>query len=225
MKHNQLYNELTKAGCFITRHGAEHDEWFNPKNGMKIRIPRHGSHEVKTGLLRRIKKRCSDNKSGQPPLTLQMIAFCNGCVENSFYMDFKQIRYMAKNVVLILEYGDGGYSCYNDEPLGNYGVIDGDGATAEEAKADFMKALQECRDDNPDNKDLQDLTFTFKYDVQAFFKEFSFLNATEIARRAGINPSLMRQYVSGVKTAGEKTYQRLNACMRNIKADLQAAVF
>ncbi|WP_259318912.1 hypothetical protein [Segatella copri] len=31
MKHNQLYNELTKAGCFITRHGAEHDEWFNPQ--------------------------------------------------------------------------------------------------------------------------------------------------------------------------------------------------
>lgn len=28
MKHNQLYNELTKAGCFITRHGAEHDEWL-----------------------------------------------------------------------------------------------------------------------------------------------------------------------------------------------------
>ena len=130
---------------------------------------------------------------------------------------------MAKNVVLILEYGDGGYSCYNDEPLGNYGVIDGDGATAEEAKADFMKALQECRDDDPNNKDLQDLTFTYKYDVQAFFKEFSFLNATEIARRAGINPSLMRQYVSGVKTAGEKTYQRLNACMGNIKADLQGA--
>lgn len=46
---------------------------------------------------------------------------------------------MAKNVVLILEYGDGGYSCYNDEPLGNYGVIDGDGATAEEAKADFSE--------------------------------------------------------------------------------------
>ena len=201
MKHNQLYNELTKAGCFITRHGAEHDEWFNPKNGMKIRIPRHASHEVKMSVLR------------------------DGHVENSFYGNFKQIRYMAKNVVLILEYGNGGYSCYNDEPLGNYGVIDGDGATAEEAKADFMKALQECRDDDPNNKALQDLTFTYKYDVQAFFKEFSFLNATEIARRAGINPSLMRQYVSGVKTAGEKTYQRLNACMDNIKADLQAAVF
>ena len=132
---------------------------------------------------------------------------------------------MAKNVVLILEYGNGGYSCYNDEPLGNYGVIDGDGATAEEAKADFMKALQECRDDDPNNKDLQDLTFTYKYDVQAFFKEFSFLNATEIARRAGINPSLMRQYISGVKKAGEKNYQRLSACVGKIKEDFRAISF
>ena len=61
MKHNQLYNELTKAGCFITRHGAEHDEWFNPKNGMKIRIPRHGSHELRQGCLDALKRRCSDN--------------------------------------------------------------------------------------------------------------------------------------------------------------------
>ena len=37
--------------------------------------------------------------------------------------------------------------------------------------------------------------------------------------------ALMRQYSSGVKKAGEKTYQRLSACMSNIKADLQAAVF
>lgn len=133
---------------------------------------------------------------------------------------------MAKKVVLILEYGDGGYSCYNDEPIGKYAVIDGDGATAEEAKEDFMKALEECRQASPEDKDInQDMEFTYKYDIQAFFKEFSFLNATDIARRAGINPSLMRQYTSGVKTAGEKTYDKLNACLCNIKADLQAAVF
>ena len=68
-------------------------------------------------------------------------------------------------------------------------------------------------------------SITYKYDIQAFFKEFSFLNATDIARRAGINPSLMRQYTSGVKKAGEKTYNKLNACLSNIKNDLQAAVF
>lgn len=63
MKYNQLYNESTKAGCFITRYGAEHDEWFSPKTQMKIRVPRHGSLDA-------LKRRCSDNKSGQLPLTL-----------------------------------------------------------------------------------------------------------------------------------------------------------
>lgn len=133
---------------------------------------------------------------------------------------------MDKKVVLILEYGNGGYSCYNDDPIGKYAVIDGDGATAEEAKADFMRALEECRQASPEDKDINlDMEFTYKYDIQAFFKEFSFLNATDIARRAGINPSLMRQYTSGVKKAGEKTYNKLNACLSNIKNDLQAAVF
>lgn len=133
---------------------------------------------------------------------------------------------MAKKVVLILEYGNGGYSCYNDDPIGKYAVIDGDGATAEEARADFMRALEECRQASPEDKDINlDMEFTYKYDIQAFFKEFSFLNATDIARRAGINPSLMRQYTSGVKKAGEKTYNKLNACLSNIKNDLQAAVF
>ena len=133
---------------------------------------------------------------------------------------------MTKKVVLILEYGNGGYSCYNDDPIGKYAVIDGDGATAEEAKADFMRALEECRQASPEDKDnKQDMEFTYKYDIQAFFKEFSFLNATDVARRAGINPSLMRQYTSGVKKAGEKTYNKLNACLSNIKNDLQAAVF
>ena len=52
MKYNQLYKELRKAGCLLTQHGAEHDEWTNPATGAKIRIPRHGSHEVKTGVVK-----------------------------------------------------------------------------------------------------------------------------------------------------------------------------
>jgi len=48
---------------------------------------------------------------------------------------------------------------------------------------------------------------------------------SDIAKRAGINPSLMRQYTSGVKTAGEKTYERLSSCIEQIKKDLNAASF
>ena len=35
---------------------------------------------------------------------VKMSVLRDGHVENSFYGNFKQIRYMAKNVVLILEY-------------------------------------------------------------------------------------------------------------------------
>jgi predicted RNA binding protein YcfA (HicA-like mRNA interferase family) len=56
MKYNQLYRELRKAVCLLTQHGAEHDEWTSPITGNKIRIPRHGSHEVKKGLLKKIYK-------------------------------------------------------------------------------------------------------------------------------------------------------------------------
>ena len=94
------------------------------------------------------------------------------------------------------------------------------------AKADLMECCEEARQDAEANgKAFPEVEFEYKYDLQSFFNYFSFLNVSDIAKRAGINPSLMRQYSSGVKKAGEKTYQRLNACMSNIKADLQAAVF
>ena len=67
--------------------------------------------------------------------------------------------------------------------------------------------------------------FTYQYDLKSFFSYFSFFNVNEIARRAGINPSLMRQYVSGAKNAGEKTYSRLAACLTKITKELQVAQF
>jgi hypothetical protein len=69
------------------------------------------------------------------------------------------------------------------------------------------------------------LTFEYKYDLRSFFNYFSFLNISEVAKRAGINTSLMHQYTSGVKNAGEKTYERLSLCMEDIKKELQVARF
>ena len=85
------------------------------------------------------------------------------------------------------------------------------------------KAIENLRKENPTKIELFD--FIYKYDIQSFFNYFSYLNASDIARRAGINPSLMRQYISGVKKAGEKNYQRLSACVGKIKEDLRAISF
>ena len=56
MKYNQLYAELKAAGCYVVRHGGEHDVWFSPKTGKKFSIPRHGSNEVSLHIERNARK-------------------------------------------------------------------------------------------------------------------------------------------------------------------------
>ena len=45
MKYNQLFAELTAAGCSVLRHGSNHDIWF-----------RHGGQEVPKGMERKARK-------------------------------------------------------------------------------------------------------------------------------------------------------------------------
>ena len=95
-----------------------------------------------------------------------------------------------------------------------------------EAKDDLQACLEEAKADYEESgKTAEPVEFRYQYDLQSFFDYFSFLNVSEIAKRAGVNPSLMRQYTRGIKTAGEKTYERLTACMANITKELQAASF
>ena len=90
----------------------------------------------------------------------------------------------------------------------------------------MVECLAEAkRDFEAEGKTFPEVEFTYKYDLQSFFNYFSFLNVSDIAKRAGVNPSLMRQYTSGVKNAGERTYQRLSACVQSITRELEAATF
>ena len=50
MKTRQFCAELTAKGCFVLKHGAEHDIWKNPLNGRIFAIPRHQSKELPKGL-------------------------------------------------------------------------------------------------------------------------------------------------------------------------------
>lgn len=56
MKVSQLTRMLSRAGCFVKRHGGDHDIWYSPITGKIDEVPRHGSEEVKKGTLRRILK-------------------------------------------------------------------------------------------------------------------------------------------------------------------------
>jgi len=56
MKVGELIKRAKRNGCYIKRHGSEHDIWINPKTGQTAAIPRHQSKEVATGTAMNIIK-------------------------------------------------------------------------------------------------------------------------------------------------------------------------
>jgi len=83
---------------------------------------------------------------------------------------------------------------------------------ANEGKADkyWMKAIG------------KELEFELSYDVQAFFSEHDEVKASVIARRAGINPGLMRQYSSGVKHPSKERAKQIEVAIHKLADDLHA---
>ena len=76
-----------------------------------------------------------------------------------------------------------------------------------------------------EGKIIPELDFVVHYDMPSFFDRFNFLNQSKIAERAGINPSLMRKYTSGVARAGRKQYEKLHAAVQSLASDMLAAAF
>lgn len=132
---------------------------------------------------------------------------------------------MKKIKVIVEQAKDGSFWCHTEDGIGRVG-LNSCGETVAAAKQDLMDCLALAKVDAKENGEVfPDVEFEYKYDLQSFFNYFSFLNVSEIAKRAGVNPSLMRQYSKGIKQAGEKTYERLAHCMNEIKKDLVAATF
>ncbi|MBC8128219.1 MAG: type II toxin-antitoxin system HicA family toxin [Gloeobacteraceae cyanobacterium ES-bin-144] len=54
MKHRDLVNLLSDAGCELLRHGAKHDIYHNPRTGKSQPVPRH--KEINELLAKKILK-------------------------------------------------------------------------------------------------------------------------------------------------------------------------
>jgi hypothetical protein len=131
-----------------------------------------------------------------------------------------------KKVMVVIEKGnDGKFWCHTETEIGDT-MLSSVGDTVTKAKQDLLDCYAEAKAEvSESGRKFSKVEFEYKYDLQSFFNYFSFLNTNDIARRAGINPSLMRQYKGGFKNAGEKTYERLANCINDIKKELQAACF
>ncbi|MEO6960633.1 MAG: hypothetical protein ABIY90_01625 [Puia sp.] len=67
---------------------------------------------------------------------------------------------------------------------------------------------------------LDDLVFDFQYDLEAYFQEHDYLKISSVAEQAGMNPSLVRQYASGVKYPSAHQAGKIRKAIKNIATEL-----
>ncbi|MBQ7157674.1 MAG: type II toxin-antitoxin system HicA family toxin [Bacteroidaceae bacterium] len=56
MKTKQFCLEAIAHGCYVKRHGSNHDIWYSPITGKTFAIPRHGSQKLPKGLERKARE-------------------------------------------------------------------------------------------------------------------------------------------------------------------------
>lgn len=122
---------------------------------------------------------------------------------------------------------DGNYSIICNEEIGNF-CLGGFGSSVEEAKADFKAVIKEAQEEYihehgklPER--YKNITITYKYDLEAFFNFFDWINISKFAKVAGINESKMRQYKVGMAFAGEKTKEKIQNAIRKMGEELVAS--
>lgn len=116
--------------------------------------------------------------------------------------------------------GKGNFSCFATENIGNYSLA-GYGSTAREAMEDIKVAVQESREMATEaGQDFPgEIEFDFRLDVGSFFDYYP-LDVTATAKYIGINPSVLRQYVSAIREPQKKQIDKINAGLERLAHDL-----
>jgi predicted RNase H-like HicB family nuclease len=106
------------------------------------------------------------------------------------------------------------------------------GDTLEEAKRDFEKFPQEYIEvsketgrEIPVELNNGNLEFEYVYDLSGFFSHYNFISPTRMARRMGINASLMRQYATGRSYIGSSKKRQIEKEIHSIGKELMAVSF
>ena len=106
----------------------------------------------------------------------------------------------------------------------NHTII-GDGDTVEEAIADFENSVKEMILSYTENgrvipEELKDIQFVYKYDIASIFDYYDWINVSRFAKKAGINPSLMRQYRIGKTYISESQKSKIESTLHSLGNEL-----
>lgn len=136
---------------------------------------------------------------------------------------------MKNSIQVFIEKADDG--TYWGTTLNLPGVISAFGNSLEELKknlqsafADYIEVAEEEKEKwVPDVKKLEN--WEYKMDLQALFYLIPEIKISAIGKKAKINESLMRQYVTGKATASEERMRVIENAIHELGAELQAVSF
>ena len=94
------------------------------------------------------------------------------------------------------------------------------GRTAREAMDDMYVAVREYKEMKAEEgKEFPDVEFDFRFDVGSFFDYYP-IDITAFAKYIGMNASVLRQYVTGIREPKEATIKRIREGINKLSEDL-----
>lgn len=129
-------------------------------------------------------------------------------------------------VTVIVERGtDGSFGVYTDNYKGC--TLHGSGSSVEEAKAsmlalrDELVAMHTEEGNTAVAKELQGLTFVYKYDIASVFDYYKTINISAFAKSYRFNKSLLHQYRSG-QYVSDKRIKEIQQAINELGRELSS---
>lgn len=128
------------------------------------------------------------------------------------------MKKLKKKIDIVVEKTDTGYSAYAEDQ-GAY-------TTSEDIPSLYEHLLEAL------NLHYEDMGYVIsadnlrlRIDLQQFFQYYKVLNANFLAKRIGMNPSLLSQYVRGKKQPSSKQTEKIMLGIQNIGKELSSINF
>lgn len=67
----------------------------------------------------------------------------------------------------------------------------------------------------------ESIEFEHQFDISALFQRFDFLKISNVAEHAGMNPALLRQYVSGAKSPSLDQAKKIENTLHQLASEMQ----
>lgn len=134
---------------------------------------------------------------------------------------------MKKITAIIEKASDGTYSIYLPKVAGIYGA----GVTEEEAKSELREAIDSAKEYAEENgwegyeAFRKPYELDYRYDPSGFFLAFDIFDVSALAKRIGINASLMRRYKRGKTYISDLQKKRIEEGIHQIASELSAVKF